>query len=318
VTHSVPVSVVVPTVVRPQHLGRCIEAIVRGEVTPAEIVVVDQGRSPETREVIDSYDSPQVPVHHVVSARRGLSAARNVGLRHVRSAWVAFTDDDCVPSPEWLREAVAALSRGDLDGVAGRVLPRGADDPGTFTLSLRVATVGAVYRERAYPWRVGTGGNMVLGVEALRRLGGYDERLGAGTPGAAGEDLEIVHRLLRDGATLAFEPAVVVYHDRVDADRRLATRRSYGFGMGAFAGLWIRSDPWVGIALGRWVTDRLRVAARAAARRDSWRVREERLLLAGAVAGLRYGRRLGLPLSLGAPDHPAPSGHGSPVDPHQL
>lgn len=307
----VPLSVVVPTVDRPTLLARCVDAILAGEATPREVVVVDQGGLPETAQAVAERNTQAVPVRHVRVGRRGLSAARNVGIAHAASSWIAFTDDDCVPDGAWLAAAHRRLVAADApDGVAGRVLPGGAADHATHTLSLRVSTTPAVFRGRAYPWRVGTGGNMVLRADLVRAVGGYDERLGAGTAGAAGEDLEIVHRLLRRGATLAYEPDVIVYHDRVDDRRRLDTRHSYGYGMGVFTGLWLGSDRWVAVVFARWLVDRVRIAGRAVLKHDRWRLREERLLLSGAFAGVRYGRRLGVPYGSAprAADDPLPFG----------
>lgn len=288
----VPISVVVPTVVRPTELRRCLDALLDADALPAEVLVVDQGGAGETASVIESYQDTDLRVTHLRSHRRGLSAARNTGVQQVSTPWVAFTDDDCVPTRSWLAAVHRRASAADSpDGVTGRVLPFGEATPQTRTLSLRVSTEPAVFHGRAWPWSVGTGGNMALRVSTLRAVGGYDERLGAGSPGEAGEDLEIIHRLLRGGAALAFDPAVVICHNRVSAQRRLATRRSYGFGMGAFAGMWLRRDWWAGAALARWLLLRVDGAARAAKNMDRARWHEEALLVAGLAAGLRYGLR---------------------------
>jgi glycosyltransferase involved in cell wall biosynthesis len=275
-----------------------LNAFLASSVLPEQLLVVDQGGLRETAAVVSTRCNSGLPLQHIRSQKQGLSAARNTGLGHVATSWVAFIDDDCVPTPTWLETIYQRLTAPDQpDGVTGRVLPLGEAAVGTHTLSLRVSNVAEVFKGSTLPWRVGTGGNMALEVDMLRRAGGYDERLGAGSPGAAGEDLEVVHRLLRQGAALAFEPAVVVYHDRVSAQRRLATRRSYGFGMGAFAGLWMRRDPWVAVALSRWMLARASIALRASRDRDAWRLREERLLVAGAIAGLRYGWGLASPVA---------------------
>lgn len=293
---TVPVSMVVPTVDRPSALARCLDAVLGGDVLPAEVVVVDQGRLDETASVVASCRRPGVSIRHVRTDRRGLSVARNIGLAQVTLPWVAFTDDDCVPRDDWIAAVHRRSGQPDApDAVTGRVLPWGVEREGTHTLSLRVSDEPVLFRGRALPWLVGTGGNMAVRAETLRAVGGYDERLGAGSPGAAGEDLDVVHRLLRAGATIAFDPDVVVFHDRVTAERRLATRRSYGFGLGAFVGVWIRSDHWVATVLRRWLLAQARFAARAVAKRDGWRIREARLLIAGAVAGLAYGLRLRSP-----------------------
>jgi O-antigen biosynthesis protein len=296
VSGTVPVSLVVPTVDRPAALARCLDAVLEGDVLPAELVVVDQGGLDDTASVVAACRRPGVAVRHVRAERRGLSAARNSGLAQVTMPWVAFTDDDCVPRADWISALHRRSRQPDApDAVTGRVLPLGAAREGTHTLSLRVSADRAVFRGRALPWLVGTGGNMALRVDTLRRIRGYDERLGAGTPGAAGEDLDVVHRLLRSGAVIAFDPEVVVFHDRVSAERRLATRRSYGFGLGAFVGVWLRSERWAATVLGRWLLAQARLAARAALHRDGWRLHEARLLVAGAAAGVRYGLALRSP-----------------------
>lgn len=301
---AVDISVVVPTLDRPDELARCLDGLLDGRVLPAEIWVVDQGGTAGAASVIAARRG-SVPLHHVRSDERGLSRSRNTGLSRVRTPWVGFVDDDCVPDTEWVAAAARRIERGDVRGVTGRVLPLGEATAGSHTLSLRVSQVPETFRGRALPWLVGTGGNMVLHVETLRAVGGYDVRLGAGTSGLAGEDLEIVHRLLRAGAAIGYDPGVVVRHDRVDGARRLATRRGYGFGLGAYVGVWWRRDRWARVVLARWTWAQLRLAAGAVRRLDSWRLTEARLLLGGMVAGLRFGRRLGSPVP--------PTGH-LPVD----
>jgi len=319
-SQTVPVSLVVPTVDRPPALARCLDAALQGDVLPAEVVVVDQGRLDETASVLASCRRPGVAVRHIRTDRRGLSAARNIGLAHVTSPWVAFTDDDCVPRHDWIAAVHRRSGEPDApDAVTGRVLPLGVEREGTHTLSLRLSEEPVLFRGPALPWLVGTGGNMALRATTLRAVGGYDERLGAGSPGAAGEDLDVVHRLLRSGATIAFDPGIMVFHDRVTAERRLATRRTYGFGLGAFVGVWIRSDHWVATVLGRWLLAQARLATRAAMRRDGWRLREAGLLVAGAFAGVPYGLQLRSPWPTG-PREPtgAVGSHDAAIDVEDL
>ena len=291
------VTVVVPTVDRPDELRRCLVALAEQSVAPAAVVVVDQGGLPGTALLIEEMVSRGLRVRHLRAPLRGVSTARNVGLRAVTTSWVAVTDDDCVPSPDWVESVVrAAASPEAPDVVTGRVLPLEAEGEAVHTLSLRVSTQRRAYHGRVFPWRTGTGGNMALRVETMRRMGGYDERLGPGTPGQAGEDLEVLYRLLASGAVVLFDPDVLVLHNRVTAARRLTSRRSYGFGMGAFVGIWWIADPWVLKALIRWSAERVLSTARAVSRGDLRRVREEWFLTRGLVAGLRYGVRLGPPL----------------------
>jgi GT2 family glycosyltransferase len=137
---------------------------------------------------------------------------------------------------------------------------------------------------------VGTGANLALDRRWVARLGGYDERLGTGSAGGAGEDVDVLYRVLRAGARVRYEPAAIVFHERQDLARRLATRSSYGRGIGACCGAWMRgADPYAALLLGRWLASRARRLARATLQGDRLAMREERLVLAGTAAGLRYG-----------------------------
>jgi len=109
----------------------------------------------------------------------------------------------------------------------------------------------------------------------------------------AAEDIDLIYRMLRAGATIRYCPQAVVRHERVDAARRRLTRRTYGRGIGAFVGIRGRErDVGVGVLLGHWVLQRLARLARAGFRLDRVTVAEEALVLAGTARGLVLGLRL--------------------------
>jgi glycosyltransferase involved in cell wall biosynthesis len=71
--------VAIATLNRPEGLERCLGTLVSGECLPSEIVVVDQGASGATRQVLERFRTFGIPVIHVVQQRLGLSASRNAG-----------------------------------------------------------------------------------------------------------------------------------------------------------------------------------------------------------------------------------------------
>ncbi|HWN40716.1 MAG TPA: glycosyltransferase family A protein, partial [Thermoanaerobaculia bacterium] len=79
------------------------------------------------------------------------------------------------------------------DAVTGRVLPLGPEQPGLYAVSSRTSLAPADFAGRALPWLVGTGGNFAARRDWLLRAGGFDERLGAGSPGGSGEDMDILY-----------------------------------------------------------------------------------------------------------------------------
>jgi GT2 family glycosyltransferase len=182
----------------------------------------------------------------------------------------------------------------DLDGVTGRVLPLDAVGARTVPVSTRVSIVRREFSGRALPWEVGSGNNFTIRREALARVGGCDERLGPGAPAQGGVDMDLFHRLLRDGSRILYEPDAIVYHERQTREERRARRPMYGRGMGAAIALWHRAgDPSSGYVLREWAKLRLRQMRLAATRRDWADVRDEVTMLLSTVRGLSQGWTLG-------------------------
>lgn len=100
------------------------------------IVVVDDNPDGRAAAVVgelddDTVDAFALGVHYVHTGGRNIAAARNAGLEAALQLadWIAVTDDDCTPTPDWLVELLAVQQRFDSDAVAGpfvRIAPMGA------------------------------------------------------------------------------------------------------------------------------------------------------------------------------------------------
>lgn len=285
------VTVAVAACDRPEGVARCLDGVLGGELLPAELIVVDQSRDDAVELVVRRVGRTDLAVRYVRQPRTGLSDSRNAAVAHASQPVVAFTDDDCVPHPHWLAAVAAAFSAADAPAaLTGRVLPLGEERPGTFVVSPRAGTERIDFRGRTIPWRVGTGGNFAARREWLERIGPFDPRLGAGSPGKAAEDADLLYRLLRAGATVRYEPAAVVYHERQTEAQRLASRAGYGFGIGAFCGLWLRRGDWfaVRLLLG-WLGLQTGLLLKAGLGGNRLLARQRWLSLGGGARGLVYG-----------------------------
>jgi GT2 family glycosyltransferase len=284
------ITVAVATIERPDALARCIDAVVDGHTLPAEIVIVDQSADDATERLVrEASWNDRLPVQYVRQPRLGLAASRNAAMAASGAPIIAFTDDDCVPDRGWLMSILAVFETDSTaDAVTGRILPLGPDRPGMHAVSSRRSCIPVRFHGRSLPWAVGSGGNVAVKRAWLDRVGGFNERLGAGAQGLSAEDMDLLYRLLRAGAVVQYEPASIVLHERKDDAGWLETRRSYGFGMGVFCGMWLRSrDAYAAWILARWCFDRGRQLAAACARGRWHRVPEELLMLRGAAAGFR-------------------------------
>jgi GT2 family glycosyltransferase len=230
------ITVAVATCGRPEGVLGCLRALASQSAPPAEVIVVDQDPSETVRSAVSASGLPGV--RYLEQPRLGLSASRNLALRSATQPVLAVTDDDCVPDPSWLAAVSDALGRPPQPGaVTGRILPLGDPPPGAYAVSLRESDEPADHALRLMPWAVGSGGNFAAPVDLLRAHGGWDERLGTGSRGRAAEDADLIDRLLASGALIRYEPAAIVRHEWQTRSRRLETRWSYGYGVGAMCGL---------------------------------------------------------------------------------
>ncbi len=243
------VSVAVCTRDRAEDLEQCLEALLRLDPAPLEIVVVDNAPAThETRELVMTRFRHSV--RYVLEPRPGLDWARNRAVLETRGDIVAFTDDDVLVDRGW--SGVIAESFGaspDVMAVTGLVAPaeleteaqhlfeqyggfgrgftrrwyRRSDHAG----SRRPATHGA----GAY----GTGANMSFRRTLFERIGGFAHELDVGTATNGGGDLEFFFRVLREGFTLLYEPRAVVWHRHRRTMAALVEQlRAWGTGFWAY------------------------------------------------------------------------------------
>jgi glycosyltransferase involved in cell wall biosynthesis len=205
------VAVVVSTYRRPELLPRLIAALEAQTLDPErfEVVVVDNGSGDRTAEVLADLAarSPlRLRVLHVED-NRGPAPARNLGWRSTRARYVAFTDDDCVPRPDWLAQALAcAVATPDLGVLQGATLrPRGPYPYGPRT----------VFRETLAPSPYFEGCNLLFPRPVLERTGGFDEQYHFG-----GEDTAAGWAAIEAGGRWVFDETSAVTHDIVERPLR--------------------------------------------------------------------------------------------------
>jgi glycosyltransferase involved in cell wall biosynthesis len=243
------VSVVVCSLNGARTIDRCLAALAAQTIDePFEVIVVDDGSTDATAEVAERRG-----VHLIRHAtNQGLAAARNTGVSAARAPIVAFTDDDCVPSPTWLKELLKAYDDPAVVACGGAVVPVRRDglvlryleasNP-LAPLEQDLATSsGAIYRLALYlrrnlrssapegsrPVYAAAGANLSARRKAIHEIGRFNEAIRF-----AGEDEDLCRRLAQAFPEhhLWFTPDAVVAHD---FDPRLADtlRRSRAYGRG--------------------------------------------------------------------------------------
>ena len=103
---SVYISVVIPTYRRPELLSRCLAALQRQTFPAAhyEVIVVGDGVDFPSRNIVHTLQKKNNYLHYYeIKRKKGPAAARNYGWKQAAGKLIAFTDDDCVPSFDWLQ-----------------------------------------------------------------------------------------------------------------------------------------------------------------------------------------------------------------------
>lgn len=110
------VSIIIPTFNGASRIGNCLDALLKQTHNcDTEILVVNDGYTDETADVVARY--PRVRL--INQANAGPAAARNHGAKEAKGTIILFTDDDCVPTPDWLRSMIAPFENPEVVGVKG-------------------------------------------------------------------------------------------------------------------------------------------------------------------------------------------------------
>jgi len=209
------VSVILPTYNRQVWVCNAIDSVLAQRCQPDEIVVIDDGSTDNTAEVLKSYGSA---IRVISQPNRGVAAARNAGLLKSHGDWVAFIDSDDEWHPRYLETQVRALSQTpeavlsitdahlvghdhaehtyfELNGIHHRW--------GTFQSRCVPQVDTMAFLIRHLPWQLGA---VMVKRDTCMRAGLFDDSL------QLSEDVEWLARVARQGAmVLTCQPLLEVY-----------------------------------------------------------------------------------------------------------
>ncbi|MCL4820651.1 MAG: glycosyltransferase [Vicinamibacteria bacterium] len=186
------VSVLVPARNEAHTLPSLLAALLRGNRSPAEIVVCDAGSTDDTVGI-----ASRTPLVRVISAGPAYPGrARNLAARAAHNRWLALVDAGCIPDREWLAELCAARDRKpDVELVFGDYDPQVGTE-----WEVAQALVILSPRNRVTGCRPPSTASMMVNRDALFRLGGFPEHL------RAAEDLLFFEALEKAGAKVVHAP----------------------------------------------------------------------------------------------------------------
>ena len=202
------VSVVVPVYNDPDGIETTLQSLVDQEYPDEdhEIIVVDNGSTDETPDVIESFAERHEPVVSLSESDvQGSYAARNRGVERASGEVIAFIDADMWVDPDWLESIVRVASIEDYDyfGCEVEIVP--VNDPPTLVERYNVAT-GFPVEEYVEESHFAPTCCMVTRATVFEEVGLFDERL------VSSGDKEFGDRVYRNGSTQGFVPEITMYH----------------------------------------------------------------------------------------------------------
>ena len=224
------VSVIIPTHNRPAALVRCLAAFARTDYPHDrfEVIVVDDGGSAPLDGIVASAPTG-LSIRLLRRPNGGPAKARNTGEAVARGEILAFTDDDCVPHPRWMRTMVATLRRHPDALVGGSVVNLLRRNLFAEASQQLVSYLFAYYNADPLRSRFFTGNNKAMRRDRFEAVGRFDETFGT----AAAEDRELCDRWHRLGLPLVSAPRAVIGHRHPLTLYRFA-RQHWNYGRGAW------------------------------------------------------------------------------------
>lgn len=223
-------SIVIPTYRRAERLGVALQALAELNYPRSkfEVIVVDDGSELPPKQVIDEY-SEKLALNLLVQKHSGPATARNLGSANAKYRFLAFTDDDCSPAPDWLQKLAQRFTANPVSGIGGRIINSLTENPFSNASQLLVDYLYSYFNADPEKPRLFTGNNMAYPTDEFLAAGSFETSFDT----AGGEDREMCDRWVQSGYGLLYAPEVIVYHRHFLSPRSFL-RQHYNYGRGAF------------------------------------------------------------------------------------
>jgi len=200
------VSVIIPAFNSEQTIGQSLEAVLEQSYPVSEIIVIDDGSSDKTGDIVRSQNKAQ----YYFQENQGPAAARNFGFKNSTGEIIFFTDADCIPSHDWIEKAIVHFDDKDVGVVSGsydlangnKMLPRLIHNEILFR------------HQKIMPKFPKFFGSYNFGIKraVFDEAGGFEQKY----KHASGEDNDLSYKIIKNGHKIYFEKESKVAHYHTD------------------------------------------------------------------------------------------------------
>jgi len=199
------VSVIVPTYNRASLMPNLIEALLQQE-HPAEIIIVDDGSTDNTADIVRKY-----PVKYVYQKNNGPASARNHGVKESSGDIVIFTDSDCIPQKDWISKLILGFTEDYIGAVAGSYNIANPESLLVNCIHEEIKLRHLRLKKKKYIKAFGSY-NVAIRRHVFEKVGRFNENYRA----ASGEDNDLSYKILRGGFKIKFQESALVVHNHTE------------------------------------------------------------------------------------------------------
>ncbi len=223
-------SVVIPTYNRPERLAICLQSLAALDYPRDrfEVIVVDDGSEMPLESVVEPFQK-QIDLTLLKQPNGGPAKARNTGAFQAKGRFLAFTDDDCTPAPDWLTSLAARFAQSADCMIGGLTVNSLSKNLYSTASQVLIDYLYAYYNAKSDRARFFASNNLAVSTDRFLAIGGFDTSY----PLAAAEDRELCDRWLYKGYQMIYAPEVLVYHAHHLALHTF-WRQHFNYGRGAF------------------------------------------------------------------------------------
>lgn len=210
------ISILISTKNRPDKLERCLQSIVASSFQNFEIILIDQSNNKDTKTKVAHLQSKKI--RYFKMNKIGKAKALNFAIKKSRNELLAFTDDDCIVTKNWLQEIHNSYrAHTHIAGVFGNTYAYKTTNTGKKICAATFKSDKKSFFSNPsiiHYQVLGQGNNMSLKKSVIVSVGMVKEWLGVGSLAKAGEESELIFRILKNKKILMTNPNMVVYHNR--------------------------------------------------------------------------------------------------------
>lgn len=218
------VSVIIPCFNSEKTILKTLEALEKQNFDkPFEILICDDGSNDNTIKIVKEFArKSKIPIRVFANPHHGPAWQRNFGAKKAKGKIIVYTDSDCIPGKNWLKEMVKPIESGEVAGVQGTYRTLNRKSLIARFEGYEIEKRHERMKKQKYIDFIGTFSAAYV-KNIFLKFGGFDTRFKT----ASGEDPELSYRIAKAGYKLVFNPKAYVYHPHPDSLKKYLKQKFY-------------------------------------------------------------------------------------------